>query len=91
LSARVKERHCETAGQQAQLDTAADSLSPPERERVGARGFELENNQPSHPAPLLLWRRRGRKMEWYQIAPGERLAELFVRTPSARLLFYVPN
>jgi hypothetical protein len=30
-------------------------------------------------------------MEWYQIAPGERLAELFVRTPSARLLFYVPN
>jgi len=31
-------------------------------ERVGVRGFELENNRPPHPAPLLPWGRRGRKM-----------------------------
>jgi len=30
--------------ERVQLDTAADSLAPPERGEVGARGFELAKN-----------------------------------------------
>ena len=45
------------------VSPSSTALTPsprPSGERAGVRGFELENNQPPHPAPLLLWR-RGRK------------------------------
>src|ERR1035441_9960631 len=49
----------------AHLDT--DSTPSPRpalrEERAGVRGFDLENNEPPHPDPLLPWGRRGRKTE----------------------------
>jgi hypothetical protein len=57
--------------------------------RVGVRGFELENNWPPHPGPLLPRGRRGRNQGQCH-APGIQLFPSF-RLPATRCSAYPEN